>query len=62
MQLSNTSTLEDFKTTNFYSEMVTYLTTTALPHRKPFNNEQADDMMNQFYWISYWADNLEGIS
>ena len=61
MTLTKTSTYKEFQTTNFYSEMINYLTTTAMPHREPFTDQQAENMMNEFYWRSYWGESLEGI-
>ena len=64
MQLSNTSTYKEFQTTDFYKEQKDYLKTKKPvgADRELFTEQQAEGMMNSFYWRSYWANNLEGIS
>ena len=61
MTLTKEATYEEFQTTNFYTEMIVYLTTTAMPHRDVFTQAEAEDMMNSMYWRCYWGENLEGI-
>lgn len=62
MTLTKESTFEDFQTTGFYSQMITYLTTTAMPNGEVFTQAKAQECMNSFYWRSYWGESLEGIN
>jgi hypothetical protein len=62
MTLSNTSTYKEFQTTKFYKSMKNYVMTQAPTGSEPFTEQQAEGMLNSFYWRSYHKDNLEGIS
>tara|TARA_R100001510_G_scaffold51054_1_gene50548 strand:+ start:403 stop:591 length:189 start_codon:yes stop_codon:yes gene_type:complete len=62
MTLTNTSTYKEFQTTNFYKSMKNYVMTQAVTGSEPFTEQQAEGMLNNFYWRSYSADNLEGIN
>jgi len=62
MTLSNTSTYKEFQTTEFYKSMKEYVMTQAPTGSEPFTEQQAEGMMDSFYWRSYYKDNLEGIS
>tara|TARA_R100000231_G_scaffold2795_1_gene5101 strand:+ start:236 stop:430 length:195 start_codon:yes stop_codon:yes gene_type:complete len=64
MTLTSTSTYKEFQTTEFYKEQKNYLMTQKPTgsDRELFTDQQAEGMLNSFYWRSYWADNLEGIS
>jgi len=61
MKLTNDSTYEDFQNTNFYKSMKNYVMTLAPSGSEPFTSQQAESMMNSFYWRSYNHENLEGI-
>ena len=61
MALTKEATYEEFKTTEFYTQMMEYLTTVPMPHRKAFTEAEAENMMNSMYWRCYWGENLEGI-
>ena len=61
MALTKESTYEEFQTTDFYTQMIAYLTTAAMPNRDVFTQAEAEDMMNSMYWRCYWGENLEGI-
>jgi|5_EtaG_2_1085323.scaffolds.fasta_scaffold318153_1 hypothetical protein len=64
MTLSNTSTYKEFQETEFYKEQKNYLMTQkpAGTDRELFTEQQAEGMMDSFYWRSYHQNNLEGIS
>ena len=62
MTLSNTSTYKEFQTTEFYKQMKKYVMTQAPTGSEPFTEQQAEGMMDSFYWRSYYKENLEGIS
>ena len=53
-------TLEQFKTTEFYKTMKEFYMIT--PFKGVVMNEaKANEVLKDFYWRSYFADNLEGI-
>ena len=62
MNLTNKSTYEDFQKTNFYKSMKDYVMTQSPAGSESFTEQQAENMMESFYWRSYFHDNLEGIS
>ena len=62
MQLSNSSTYKEFQTTDFYKSVKDHVMTQAPAGSEPFTEQQAEGMLNNFYWRSYYNDNLEGIS
>ena len=61
MNLSNNSTYKDFQKTNFYKSTKEYVMTQAPTGREPFTEQQAEGMMNSFYWRSHFGESLEGI-
>ena len=63
MKLTNNSTYKQFQGTNFYKSMKNYVMTMtpAGSNAEPFTEQQAEGMMNSFYWRSYNQENLEGI-
>jgi len=61
MTLTNTSTYKEFQTTNFYKSMKNYVMTQSPTGSEPFTEQQAESMMDSFYWRSYFQGNLEGI-
>ena len=61
MNLTNESTYKDFQKTIFYKSMKDHVMTQAPTGQEPFTEQQAEGMMNSFYWRSYFHDNLEGI-
>ena len=60
--LTNNSTYKEFQKTNFYKITKDYVMTQSPVGREPFTEQQAESMLNSFYWRSYSQDNLEGIS
>tara|TARA_R100001163_G_scaffold26788_2_gene21783 strand:- start:396 stop:584 length:189 start_codon:yes stop_codon:yes gene_type:complete len=61
MKLTNDSTYKDFQKTNFYKLTKNHVMTQAPTGREPFTEQQAENMMNSFYWRSHFGESLEGI-
>ena len=63
MTLTNTSTYKEFQKTEFYKSMKNYVMTMSPSgsDAEPFTEQQAEGMMNSFYWRSYNQENLAGI-
>jgi len=62
MKLTKNSTYKQFQKTIFYKSMKEYVMTQAPYGSEPFTEQQAEGMMDSFYWRSHFNGNLEGIS